>query len=412
MLVVLYATDGDTVAVVVESSVVSSIPDERHQGHKLAVLERTVVVEGEILARVHKRGSRNVARVHSALVGLDGTHQRGLGHRRIADGNGTPGTGVEAGDIQQGHAAVSAIQVGIVVGGVRIGVVLVVRLAHQGNDVGTGRDMPAFRTDSLHAFVIPAVVAGQVAGLQAERSFRIVQITVGFDQVEECAQEETVVTVEYDTDQQSQQPQTVTVDFADWNCNNYQFYQVPAQGIETVTYTADTIEWSTDQPNGEPVQVYYSEDGSFVVFDQTCDLAWGVDVKAPAQDNGNPVSNRVAIGHQGRIATELVDSIKAEIRNLETAARLVNGFINTTAEPIRHQLADIDNSLNTARELTGTLLAYKDAHPEESATVNAKIDALNADVAKLKKNRYELVTALNEVTGYISIVRDINRLIS
>ena len=239
-----------------------------------------------------------------------------------------------------------------------------------------------------------------------------VQITVGFDQVEECAQEETVVTVEYDTDQQSQQPQTVTVDFADWNCNNYQFYQVPAQGIETVTYTADTIEWSTDQPNGEPVQVYYSEDGSFVVFDQTCDLAWGVDVKAPAQDNGNPVSNRVAIGHQGRIATELVDSIKAEIRNLETAARLVNGFINTTAEPIRHQLADIDNSLNTARELTGTLLAYKDAHPEESATVNAKIDALNADVAKLKKNRYELVTALNEVTGYISIVRDINRLIS
>ena len=84
-----------------------------------------------------------------------------------------------------------------------------------------------------------------------------------------------------------------------------------------------------------------------------------------------------------RIATELVTALKERILTLEAASVMVSDFINTKAEGINTQLN----------------------------AVNAQIEAGIGNIAALETTRFQLSAALDEVNGYVSIVRDINTLV-
>ena len=246
-------------------------------------------------------------------------------------------------------------------------------------------------------------------------------------QVAESFVYETVQEAVEEIQEVAQEPVAVTIDRSvpllnnyDFNYNGYAggeyyYYEVVASSVDIQEESVeDVIEMTPTDENAQTVMIYVNEDGSFVVTDSNTDNAWGIDVtKAPDEDQPTQgVSRRVAPGHEGRIAETLVDTLKNEIMVLEEAAHYVNSYIKLTGEPIRTQLASIDVSLKDARDLTENLVAYKAAHPEESASIDAQLDVLSYNVAQLKKNRYELSTALNEVNSYIGIVRDLNRLIS
>lgn len=239
-----------------------------------------------------------------------------------------------------------------------------------------------------------------------------------------------------DIQDEAQQPVAVNVDKSpdQFDNNNFyynginggQYYYYEDEATNVVIQEESVVDQIVLEPNDEnslPVDVYVSDDGSFVMVDNNSCRIWGVQtIQAPQEeDNDNndsqndepmKASLRAAPGHEGRIAETLVDTLKNEIMVLESAAHYVNSYIKSTGEPIRNQLSSIDASLKDAQELTENLVAYKAIHPEESLAIDEKLHTLATNVAALKKSRYELNTALTEVNSYISIVRDLNRLIS
>ena len=248
------------------------------------------------------------------------------------------------------------------------------------------------------------------------------------EEIQQTAQQEPVVIVD----------EVVAIDndnisgFNGWNNNGqYAYYEDDTYSVViNEDEIEDVIELPATQEDTEDVKVTVMRDGTFIINDPNTNMVWGIDlVQEPSEyydedeyydeylDNNYPThpdrsSMRAAPGHTGRIAETLVDTLKNEIMMLEKAAHYVNSYIKSTGDPIRTQLGSIDLSLKDAEELTANLVAYKAVHPEESASVDVQLATLAVNVAQLKKTRYELNTALAEVNSYISIVRDLNRLIS
>lgn len=87
---------------------------------------------------------------------------------------------------------------------------------------------------------------------------------------------------------------------------------------------------------------------------------------------------------KARIATELVTELKDRIQKLEQLSVVASNYINTTADKLRSQIV----------------------------AVNHKLDNGEGDPAVLEAQRFKLSAAYDEVTSYISIVRDLNTLVS
>ena len=259
---------------------------------------------------------------------------------------------------------------------------------------------------------------------EIEESFIYDNSTQVVDEIQEIAQQEPVVKVDEVTEIENE---NISV-FNGWNNNGqYTYYEGETYSVViNEEDVEDVIELPATDENKEDVQVTVMQNGTFLINDVNINKIWGVDVEEePTEyydveeydDDNNPNKPtrspmRAAPGHTGRIAETLVDTLKNEIMVLEKAAHYVNSYIKSTGDPIRTQLGTIDQSLKDAEELTANLVAYKAVHPEESASIDTQLGTLAVSVAQLKKTRYELNTALAEVNSYISIVRDLNRLIS
>lgn len=267
---------------------------------------------------------------------------------------------------------------------------------------------------------------------EVEETFEYATVTTVVEEIVQAAQEEPVMMVDVEVPA----GQNYAVNFQTWDGGEMLFTESNT-AVETIITSdvADVIDMPVTEETEEPVQVTVYENGSFVIKDPNQDKEWVVQVPDnyefndnynDSDNNGNnnyngnnndevkpsQTSRRAAPGHTGRIAETLVDTLKYNIMMLEQAAHHVNSYIKTTADPIRSQLASIDASLNSAQVVTADLVAYKAVHPEESESIDKQLQSLSSSVAMLKKTRFELSTALDEVNGYISIVRDLNRLIS
>ena len=237
---------------------------------------------------------------------------------------------------------------------------------------------------------------------EPEESFNTEVAQQQVENIEVVAVQEPVVVM--DVTENTAATQQYTIKFNGADNEGYEFFATDnLQQVDMNQYANDTIVMPTTQ-QGDTVKVYIGDEGNFVAYNQQTSEVWGV--------NNQPTGQGGSKSLKARIATDLVTELKNNIKDLEDAVHHVNEYINNTAAPIRTQMAGIADALEDAETLIHTLKAFKDAHPDEVAAVDAQIMAASTNVALLKKHRFELNAALEQVNGYIEIIRNLNRLIS
>lgn len=230
--------------------------------------------------------------------------------------------------------------------------------------------------------------------------------------IEEAANEEPVIEIEENT----------------WASNNIpvgQFPYVNNNGNYVAVAVSQDMPWSnvssqdmetdtipTNDPDGQNVYVATAADGSIAILGGQNRPNILISMDEDYNENQDPtLIYRASARGQERISTAFVDTLKFELQLLETAASLVNKYIDYAGKPIREQMESIESALEGADAVLASLLAHKQAHPED-LTTDIAIAGVRNNIGKLKKTQALLSKGLAEVNSYIDILRNINWLIS
>ena len=191
----------------------------------------------------------------------------------------------------------------------------------------------------------------------------------------------------------------MNMEFTDWDDNSYEYFQEPASRADLSAYDQDTIVLSTTDDDIN-MTMFIAEDKSFVVT-QTVDvitqngdtiqvpvdeaMLWGIGLL----DNENNGPRSVRAARKPIVIDATVTTIlKERISDLEKSIYYVNRYIRKTGDPLRANIAALTIQIE-----------------------NAQADGDLETVSQLTAKRYKMAVALEEVNGYISIIRKLNMLI-